>query len=207
MAKSDNFFNITGKLGELIFCNRNGKTYVKQYSGGFTNKKTQNNPKVKDAQERFATVSRFIKSFKQELFPYLWRQKDGTFHNQLMTTFFNTFNKDPELSFNQTIQIESFYKGLKQKPLNNKSKIQLHSLTYNPTTNTLDLGNLPFLLVNQYNAMVLEVTMGWYSVIHEKPFLSDPIKHYVKLDKHKAHQKVNLDFAVKENPNALLPFL
>ena len=32
MAKSDNEFNIRGKLGDLIFFQRNGKTFVKWIS-------------------------------------------------------------------------------------------------------------------------------------------------------------------------------
>ena len=75
MAKADNIFNIRGRLGDFIFCQRNGKTYVKRYSGGFTKAATQNHPNIKVGQERFAQVSRYVKSLKQELQPYLMRQK------------------------------------------------------------------------------------------------------------------------------------
>jgi PHP family Zn ribbon phosphoesterase len=64
MATSDNFFNIRGKVGELIFCIRNGKTYIKQYSGGFTKKHTQNHPRVKAPQQRLATISSLVKKLQ-----------------------------------------------------------------------------------------------------------------------------------------------
>ncbi len=102
MAKSDNIFNIRGRLGDLIFCQRNGKTYVKRYSGGFTKASTQNHPNIKVGQERFAQVSRYVKSLKQQLQPYLWRQKDGTFHNQLMAIFLQMAKNEPEKNFQRT---------------------------------------------------------------------------------------------------------
>ena len=104
MAKSDTIFNIRGRLGDLIFCKRDGTSYVKRYSGGFTKAATQNHPNIKVGQERFAQVSRYVKNLKQQLQPYLWRQKDGTFHNQLMAIFLQMAKNENGRSFNELIK-------------------------------------------------------------------------------------------------------
>src|SRR5690554_3234629 len=139
MAKSDNIFNISGRIGDFIFYQRDGKTYVKRYSGGFTKETTQNHPKVKAAQQRFGQVSKFVKSFKQGLLPYLWRQKDGTFHNQLMAIFSQISKNDPERSFEEILQSQTSYKGLKNKSLNKNTKINPDHLRYDPETNQLSI--------------------------------------------------------------------
>lgn len=75
MVKSDNIFSIRARGGNLIFCQRNGKTYVKRYSGGFALATTQKPPQYK-SESRTVCV-RDVKNLKHELLPYLWRKKDG----------------------------------------------------------------------------------------------------------------------------------
>ena len=150
MAKADNIFNIRGRLGDFIFCQRNGKTYVKRYSGGFTKAATQNHPNIKVGQERFAQVSRYVKSLKQQLQPYLWRQKDGTFHNQLMATFLQMTKNKPEKAFSELVRDLESYSTLANKSLNKNSKIDPSDLLYDASTNKLNLGSLPYENIKAY---------------------------------------------------------
>lgn len=207
MAKSDNFFNIRGRMGDLIFCIRDGKTYVKRYSGGFTKKEIQNNPNVKASQERFAQVSRYVKSFKQGLLPYLWRQKDGSFHNQLMAHFSQMSKSNPEKSFEEILREKANYQSLKNKSLNKNSKINPYSLSYDPISNTLSLGNLLYELSGKYPGMFLEVAMGWYGVSQKQACLSVPVLQYIKLDAKHLHQKVTIEFALPDSDKVFLPFV
>src|SRR5690606_30129377 len=112
----------------------------KPYSGGFTKKETQNHPKVKVAQERFAKLAHFVKSFKQGLLPYLWRQKDGSFHNQLMAIFSQISKLNPEQSFEETLEIKANYQSGSNHSVIRKSAIAAIRCAYNPVNDTLGLG-------------------------------------------------------------------
>ncbi len=207
MAKSDNIFNIRGRLGDLIFCQRNGKTYVKRYSGGFTKASTQNHPNIKVGQERFAQVSRYVKSLKQELQPYLWRQKNGTFHNQLMAIFLQMAKKEPGKTFNELMQELDSYSTLTNKSLNKNSKINLSALLYDANTNKLNLGTIPYELAVKYKGMYLEVATGWYGVIGGEISLTEPNIQYVKLDDQTKNKDFVVDFAPTEDNSTQLPFI
>jgi hypothetical protein len=207
MAKTDNFFNISGKMGEMIFYIRNGKTFVKPYSGGFTKKETQNHPKVRVAQERFAKLAHFVKSFKQGLLPYLWRQKDGSFHNQLMAIFSQISKLNPEQSFEKILEVKANYQSLKNKSLNKNSKIDPITLAYNPENNTLSLGYLPYQLSEKHKGMFLEIAMGWYGVNQGQAQFSEPVMQYIKLDVKNPSNSILLDFPVGDSTNAFLPFV
>lgn len=208
MAKSDNFFNIRGKIGELIFYVRNGKTYVKQYSGGFIKKETQNHPRVKAAQQRLGQISSFVKSFKQALTPYLWRQKDGTFHNQLISVFSHIRNSNPEKSFQEVLSSPISYLTLKNKPLNKNSKITTHNLRYDPNTNLLQINvNLMHELSEKYKGFFLEVATGWYGITNGKAHLSPPQLHYFKISDIALNQTITIPFAEADSEIEFLPFV
>lgn len=207
MAKSDNIFNIRGRLGDFIFCQRNGKTYVKRYSGGFTKAATQNHPNIKVGQERFADVSRYVKSLKQELQPYLWRQKDGTFHNQLMATFLQLAKNEPERTFNELIHELNSYTSLSNKSLNKNSKIDSSGLLYDAKTNKINLGTIPYELALMYKGIFLEVATGWYGVNDGEISLTEPNIQYVKLDRQTKNEDVIVDFALAEDNRMQLPFV
>lgn len=207
MAKADNIFNIRGRLGDFIFCQRNGKTYVKRYSGGFTKAATQNHPNIKAGQERFAQVSQYVKRLKQELQPYLWRQKDGTFHNQLMGTFLQMAKNEPERAFNELLQDLDSYSPLINKSLNKNSKIDPSNLVYDAKSNKLNLGIIPYELAVKYKDMYLEVATGWYGVNGEDILISKPNIQYIKLDKQTKNEDVIVDITPAEESQTQLPFV
>jgi len=207
MAKSDNIFNIRGRLGDFIFCQRNGKTYVKRYSGGFTKAATQNHPNIKVGQERFAQVSRYVKSLKQQLQPYLWRQKDGTFHNQLMAIFLRIAKNEPKKTFNELLQDLDSYSTLSNKPLNKNSKIDPSTLFYDATTNQLNLGTIPNELAVKYKGMFLEVATGWYGLTDGEISITEPKIQYVKLCEETKNEDVIVDFAPVNDNHTQLPFV
>lgn len=64
-------FNLKEKVGKVIFCERNGKTYVKTYSGGFVNGNSNQHPNTKAVQNRFKEVSKFTKELKAALTPII----------------------------------------------------------------------------------------------------------------------------------------
>jgi len=207
MAKADNIFNTRGRLGDFIFCQRNGKTYVKRYSGGFTKAATQNHPNIKVGQERFAQVSRYVKSLQQQLQPYLWRQKDGTFHNQLMVTFLQLAKNEPEITFSEFILELDSYTSLNNKSLNKNSKIDPRGLLYDAKTNKINLGTIPYELALKYKGLFLEVATGWYGVNGEKISLSEPNIQYIKLDKQTKNEDFVVHFAPADDFDRLLPFV
>ena len=206
MAKSDNIFNIRGRLGDFIFCQRNGKTYVKRYSGGFTKAATQNHPNVKVGQERFAQVSQYVKRLKQELQPYLWRLKDGTFHNQLMALFLQIAKNEPEKTFNELVQELDSYSSLTNKSFNKNSKIDASALLYDANTNKLNLGTIPYELAVKYKGLFLEVATGWYRVTNGEIFITEPNVQYLKLDGQTKNEDVIVDFALADDNHKQLPF-
>src|SRR5690606_12578291 len=195
MAKSENIFNIRGRLGDMIFCKRDGKTYVKRYSGGFTKAATQNHPNIKATQGRFALVSQYVKNLKQQLKPYLWRQKDGSFHNQLMGTFLQLAKSKPEKTFNELAHDLDTYSILTNKSLNKNSKIDLSALMYDATTNQLNLGTIPYELAVKYKGMFLEVATGWYGLTDGEISITEPNRQYVKLDGLIKNEDFVVDFA------------
>ena len=207
MAKADNIFNMRGRLGDFIFCQRNGKTYVKRYSGGFTKAATQNHPNIKTGQERFAQVSHYVKRLKQELQPYLWRQKDGTFHNQLMATFLQLAKNEPEKAFSEIVRDLESYSTLTNKSLNKNSKIDPSGLLYDATTNKLNLGIIPYELAVKYSGMFLEVATGWYGVTDGEISLTEPNIKYITLDVQTKKEDFVVDFAPTDDNSKHLPLV
>ena len=56
MARSDDFLSFRGRIGNLIFFSRNGKTFVKKKTGGFVNGKSNEHPNTKASQKNFSEV-------------------------------------------------------------------------------------------------------------------------------------------------------
>ena len=207
MAKSENIFNIRGRLGDMIFCKRDGKTYVKRYSGGFTKAATQNHPNIKATQGRFALVSQYVKNLKQQIQPYMWRQKDGSFHNQLMATFLQMAKSKPEKTFNELVQDLDSYSNLTNKSLNKNSKIDSNTLVYDASVNKLNLGIIPHELAIKCKGLFLEVATGWYGVTDGEIFLTEPNIQYVKLDRQNKNEDFVVDFAIADESHKQLPFV
>lgn len=207
MAKSENIFNIQGRLGDMIFCKRDGKTYVKRYSGGFTKAATQNHPNIKATQGRFALVSQYVKNLKQQLKPYLWRQKDGSFHNQLMGTFLQLAKSKPEKTFNELAHDLDTYSILTNKSLNKNSKIDPSSLEYDAKSNKLNLGTIPYELAVKYKGLFLEVATGRYGVTDGEISITEPKIQYVKLCEETKNEDVIVDFAPVNDNHTQLPFV
>ena len=207
MAKSENIFNIRGRLGDMIFCKRDGKTYVKRYSGGFTKAATQNHPNIKATQGRFALVSQYVKNLKQQIQPYMWRQKDGSFHNQLMATFLQMAKSKPEKTFNELVQDLDSYSNLTNKSLNKNSKIDSNTLEYDASVNKLNLGIIPHELAIKCKGLFLEVATGWYGVTDGEIFLTEPNIQYVKLDRQNKNEDFVVDFAIADESHKQLPFV
>ncbi|WP_314242399.1 hypothetical protein [Empedobacter tilapiae] len=162
MAKSDNLFNIRGKVGDLIFFQRNGQTFVKKNTGGFVNGKSHEHPRTKAAQQRFKEVAIFVGRFKKALNPMIWRQKDGTFHNQLMSFFSKIRKESTQENFYLTL-IDAHEKGkLQHKKLNKNSKLNPFDCTYSLHENTLFIeNNLSHFCAQKHPTACLEICFGW----------------------------------------------
>lgn len=207
MAKSDNFFNIRGKLGDLIFCERNGKTYVKRYSGGFTHQGIHDNPNIKRAQNRFAQVATFVKDFKQVLIPYLWRLKEGSLHNHLVSVFSQLTRQDPNSSLCKVLQNLETFRSLEKRSLNPKSKIGCGFLQYNPRTRDLYLDHLLLDLSIKYKGMYLELGLGHFQIIDDKPTLTLPEITYFPLNVKSPYPGITLSVPAIEAQPYAHPFL
>lgn len=165
MAQTDNFFNLKGKLGNLIFCVRNGKTYVKPYSGGFVNGNSQTHPNVKASQSRFSEVAHFIGNFKKAILPLLWRQKDGSFHNQLVSLFYNIKRHFPEDSLYNSLKRPETLKFLKQESFNKHHKLPAHTVYFDTEQNHLEIKTYHLKsFEKKYPRAVLEVAFCWLEI-------------------------------------------
>ena len=204
MAEVKGIFLIQGRLGDLVYYQRNGKSYVRTYGGGFTRVSTQNHPQVKAGQERLAQVSLFVKNLKVAIHPYLKRQKDGSFHNQLMSTFMKMSLDHPESSFRDLSQELFNYHFLMGKSLNKHSLIRIEKLLYDPISRHLHLEELLAELVRSYRGLYLEVLMGWYGIKGGHPSLSAPTVSYLRIDDSEGSK---LSFPATDEACEQLPFV
>lgn len=162
MAKTDNEFNINGKLGNLIFFQRNGKSFVKKYAGGFVNSSAQQHPNTIEVKKRFKELSMFSASFKKNILPFNWKQKDSTFHNQLVS-FFSTIKKETNQSTMYSALLEAYKNGkLQHRSLNKNGKLSPFYVQYNAPTNELKIqGGLVFQHKSKFPNAYLEISIGW----------------------------------------------
>lgn len=187
MAKTDNFFNLQGKIGDLIFCNRNGKTYVKIYSGGFTNGKSHQHPNTQRAQQEFKEVSTFVKNLKTTLMPVLWKQKDGTFYNQLVSLFSSIKKKTRQKELYQALIDEKQLQLLRNKPLNKNCKLRVHNCYYDSNMQQLTIDKM--LLHNCYTIApkeYVEISISWLAISKELDItLNNTDQYYIHLNEYK----------------------
>lgn len=162
MAKSDNLFNIRGKVGDLIFFQRNGKTFVKKNTGGFVNGKSHEHVNSKAVQQRFKEIATFVGSFRNIIFPLIWRQKDGTFHNQLVS-FFSKIRKNSAKENLYLALLDAYQKNyLQHIALNKNSKLNPFDCSYSAHENKLVIAS--HLLYNCYKkhpTAYLEIILAW----------------------------------------------
>lgn len=165
MAQTDNFFNIKGKVGNLIFCNRNGKTYVKSYSGGFVNGNSHDHPNAKASRKRFSEVSHFAANFKKAILPLLWRQADGSFHNQVVSIFSRIKKHSPQNTLFESLQQANVYAFLKQQALNKHHRLHPNTLHYLTDQKQLEIRfDLLRAFKKKYPNALLEVAFCWLEV-------------------------------------------
>ena len=162
MAKSDNFFNLKGKIGNLIFCERNGKTYVKIYSGGFVNGKSHQHPNTKRAQNEFKEVSTFVKNLRIALIPFIYKQKDGTFYNQLVSLFSKVRNTAPDKKLYTAFKEGYGLYILKNKALNKHSKLNGRDCYYDINTNEVHIyPTILHQIIELFPSATLEIHLAW----------------------------------------------
>lgn len=123
MAKSDNFFELKGKIGNLIFCQRNGKTYVKRYSGGFVNGDSHNHPNSKLAQKNFKEYSVLSKELRNALAPMLLEYKETNFYNQCVSYWARLKRKEPTKSIKVLFHKQQQLLSRQEQWINQTSKI------------------------------------------------------------------------------------
>lgn len=162
MAKLDSLFSIRGKVGDLIFFERNGQSFVKKNTGGFVNGKSHEHPNTKAAQQRFKEVATFVGRFKKAITPLIWRQKDGTFHNQLVS-FFSKVRKQSDQE-NLYLALKQAYeeRRLQQLKLNKNSKLYPLDCSYSLEKNSLVISmNLLRSCAQKYPNACLEISFAW----------------------------------------------
>ena len=165
MATSDDFLKFRGKLGDLIFFTRNGKTFVKRKAGGFVNGKSNEHPNTKAVQKNFSEVASFVKRFKDALFPMIWRQKDGTFHNQLVALFFKIKKAVPNGQLYTAFKEGYALPYLQHKSLNKNTVLNGRDCLYDQKTNTLKIdAALIYKCREKLSGGYLEVNTAWLRI-------------------------------------------
>lgn len=162
MAQSDNLFNFRGKIGDLIFYSRNGKTFVKKNAGGFVNGKSNDHPHTKAVQKNFSEIASFVKHFKEVLLPIMSKQKDGTFHNQLVALFCKIKKMAPDQNLYMAFKEKSALQLLQRTSINKNSVLKGIDCEFNPSTNALKLN--PYLIQicrEKYPNGFLEIHTAW----------------------------------------------
>lgn len=165
MAQSDNLFNLRGKIGDLVFFTRNGKSFVKRKSGGFVNGKSNEHPHTKAVQKNFGEVAVFVKQFKEVLTPLLAKHKDGTFHNQLVGLFCKIQKNTPDRKLYTAFKEGIALHYLQHISLNKHSVLKGQDCVLNRETHTLHLD--AFLIKAcqaKYPKGYLEVNMAWLTL-------------------------------------------
>lgn len=134
MAKSDNFFEINGKIGKLVFYKRNGKSFVKENKGGFAHDNVKNNPKVQAARSSFGALSSFSSKLRQALTLYIQHQKDPNFYHVLQSFLKQIIDKQYNKNLKDFINDPNRFATVYHQNLNKNNKIQLINTYYNSTT-------------------------------------------------------------------------
>nr|WP_317632916.1 hypothetical protein [uncultured Flavobacterium sp.] len=134
MAKSDNFFEINGKIGKLVFYKRNGKNFVKENKGGFAHDNVKNNPNVKATRTSFGALSSFASKLRKALTPYIQHQKDPNFYHILQSFLKQIIDQQYNKNLTDFINDPNRFATVHHQNLNKNNKIQLLHAYYNSTT-------------------------------------------------------------------------
>lgn len=137
MAKSDNFFELRGKIGNLIFCQRNGKTYVKRYSGGFVNGNSHNHPNAKKAQNNFKEISVAAKELRNTMIPFLLGYKESNFYNQCVAYCARLKKKHASGILKEAFENQQLLLSSVEKWINQSSKLRPDLIYWDKERNTL----------------------------------------------------------------------
>jgi len=108
MASLDSFLlgGISGKVGDKVYYQMNGKTYVRSLP---KSRQKPVSPLQKLQQERFLCIVRFCKKFKYSVIPLIWNgiEKSYSGYSLFMKTNSPAFGKDGELMDPQRIQLSA----------------------------------------------------------------------------------------------------
>lgn len=90
MAKQTGILSLVGTLDGINFYLRNGKVVARKAGGGFNGeliKKAPSMVRVRENASEFGHCSRVKKVFKDVLFPFFGKRKDGELHGRMMQLF------------------------------------------------------------------------------------------------------------------------
>lgn len=197
MAKSDNFFEINGKIGKLVFYKRNGKSFVKENKGGFAHDNVKNNPNVQAARTSFGALSSFSSKLRKALTPYVQHQKDPNFYHILQSFLKRIIDQQYNKNFNDFIKDPNRFATVYHLNLNKNNKLQLPYTYYNSTTQEVVFKhNLIAHLLVLYPNAVLICKLGFCSVISEEIITATPPVVYfleaIQLDSENSEVKLSL---------------
>lgn len=201
MATSDDFLKFRGKLGDLIFFTRNGKTFVKRKAGGFVNGKSNEHPNTKAVQKNFSEVASFVKRFKDALFPIIWRQKDGTFHNQLVALFFKIKKASPDGQLYTAFKEGFIRRYMQYIPLNKNTVLNGRDCYYNEKTNKIQIDTaLIYKCKEKFSDGYLEVNTAWLRISNTLELSLDEVNtEYIHLKEiSNVTSSIEIPFSKKE---------
>lgn len=195
MAKSDNFFEINGKIGKLVFYKRNGKSFVKENKGGFAHEKVKNNPQVQAVRSSFGALSSFSSKLRQALTPYLQHQKDPNFYHILQSFLKQVIDKQYNKNLKDFIHDPNRFATVYHQNLNKNNKIQLIHTYYNSTTQEV-VFQQPYIehLLALHPQTVLACRLGFCNLYSEEAITTTPpVVYFLEANKtHTGTDKIKL---------------
>lgn len=89
--------NISGKLEDVVYVRRQGKTYIRKAA---KKRRDANDPKMVLNQQRFVLITRFCTRFKRIIIPMIWndRATAGSGYNLFMKNNTPAFAKDGSIN-------------------------------------------------------------------------------------------------------------
>lgn len=90
MARQTGILSLVGTIDGINFYIRNGKVVARKAGGGFNGeliKKAPSMVRVRENASEFGHCSRVKKVFKDALFPFFGKRKDGGLHGRMMQLF------------------------------------------------------------------------------------------------------------------------
>lgn len=185
MAKSDNFFEISGKIGKLVFYKRNGQSFVKENKGGFAHDNVKNNPQVQAVRSSFGALSSFSSKLRQALTPYLQHQKDPNFYHILQSFLKQVVDEHYNKNLKDFIDDPQRFTSVYNQNLNKNNKIQLVKTYYNSTTQEVVFQQhfIPYLLKLHPQA-TLACKIGFCYIHSEEAITTTPpLVYFIETNK------------------------